>query len=138
MGTTGIKHGIHDRVLANRLTEFRTAYIDKSQTKAAKKIGITQTNLSNMENSISPIKSDVIKTLSEVFGMSNEWFFHGIGKAKSATPDKKDLITDIAQMKESVLMLTKDIKILKATQNHLIKIIENLQKEVAELKQDKN
>ncbi|MBB6131800.1 helix-turn-helix domain-containing protein [Mucilaginibacter lappiensis] len=123
---------INDIDLANRLKVFRTTYIDKSQNKAAKKLEVSQGNLSNMELGKIPIRYDFVKKLVDGYGLNQEWFTSGKGKAVDKGTRKKVVITDMETLNTEFETLKNLMKILEANQNHLIGIVE---RQAAQLKQ---
>ncbi|MBB6109770.1 hypothetical protein SAMN05421821_105188 [Mucilaginibacter lappiensis] len=123
---------INDIDLANRLKVFRTTYIDKSQNKAAKKLEVSQGNLSNMELGKIPIRYDFVKKLVDNYGLNQEWFTSGKGKAADKGTRKKTVITDMETLNTEFETLKNLMKILEANQNHLIGIVE---RQAAQLKQ---
>jgi transcriptional regulator with XRE-family HTH domain len=120
----------HDKILANRLQVFRKQYIDKSQNKAAEKLGIPQSTLSFMESGKLAIRFEFIDKLVKGWKLNADWFRTGNGNPIDKTPPKENLITDINALNEEMLLLKKQILILEVKQNKFIEQIERLLKQL--------
>jgi transcriptional regulator with XRE-family HTH domain len=123
----------HEKEFADRLTVFRQQYVDKSQTEAAKKLGVSQTGLWYMEHHQAPIKFEFISKLVKEYGLNQEWFSTGKGKPQAAAAAKANLITDLGALATEIELLKKYVKIMEVNQNHFIKLIERQGKQIEEL-----
>lgn len=131
---TVVPQAIHDKTLAKRLAEFRKSYIDKSQNQAAVKLGIAQSALSYMESGKMPIKYEFITQLVKEYGLNQDWLSNGNGKPTEKNPPKANLLTDINALNLEIASLKKFIKILEINQTHILKRMEQMEKELANKK----
>lgn len=120
----------HDPIIANRLKIFREQYIDKSQNQASKKLGIAQSALSYMENGMTPIYFKFISQLVKEFHLNQDWLTTGNGKPTEKNPSKPTLLTDLNALNEELSLLKKQIQMMEANQNYMLKIINELRGEI--------
>lgn len=100
-----------DKELAIRLKEVRSME-RLSQVEMAEKLGINRMTYTNYELGTRRISEKLPKKLNKVFGVSEVWFYTGIGKMKFN--DKAPaLTTDIREMKEMITTLTARVKYLE-------------------------
>jgi transcriptional regulator with XRE-family HTH domain len=123
--TPGVAQPIHDKTLANRLRLFREQYIDKSQTQAAKKLGIAQSTLSFMEICKLPIRYEFIVQLVKEFGLNQAWFDTGHGKPQSKEQPKGGLLTDLNELNLQLDIIQRALKKMELNNLYLLKIINN-------------
>jgi transcriptional regulator with XRE-family HTH domain len=121
----------NEKIFADRLKVFRKQYVHKSQIQAAKLLKVSQSYLWYMENGQGPISYEFLKRLQDSFGLNMEWFGQGHGKPTEKEPKKANLVTDINALNMEIESLKNGIKILEATQNHLLKRMIAMEQEIA-------
>ena len=117
-----------DKTYANRLAMFRQEHVHKSQTKAAKLLGMSQPNLSFIERAMTPINFQVISKLVTDFNLNLEWFTTGNGNPLTNASEKPQLVTDIKTLLAEMNSLKKYIRIMELNQTQLFNKIEELEK----------
>lgn len=129
--TTVLANEYHDKTFAKRLKNFRQQYIHKRQITASEMLNIAQSSLSYMESGKSPIKIEFLSLLIEKFDLNQEWLFTGTGNPTSKKTPKPAASLDLKNLNEELALLKKQIQIMELNQDHLLKIVSNLEKKLA-------
>lgn len=77
--------------MLERLRELRR-YLELNQTDFAKKLGLTQTAYSMIENGNRPLSQKHIKVICSEFGISENWICNGNGDMFTKSPHEKELL----------------------------------------------
>lgn len=78
--------------MLNRLKDIRKA-LGLNQTDFAKRIGLTQTAFSMIENGYRPISEKHIKLICSGFGVNEGWFRTGKGEMFLTSPYEKEFLS---------------------------------------------
>lgn len=124
---------IFDKDIAKRLYEFRTIFVDKSQRKAAEKLGITNAWLSYAESGQRRVRMDLVEKLVKDYDLNSEWFTTGKGPKQTKNPEKPTAASSLSAVHQEVLIIKKTLTIFEANLTHAFKLIETQGKVIEEL-----
>lgn len=119
--------------LANRMRLFRSTHIEKSQSAAAKKLGLPQSVVSKLESGMGVPTYKTIKAYIEKYHLNEEWLRTGLGDMQDIPkPAESGLLgTSVSELKKAneelqakVLVMEKTIKIMEVNQTQFINRIE--------------
>ena len=130
---TTIKPSV-DQAAAKRLNAFIRAHIHKTNRQAAIVLDENESGLWKMINGHSKINMVLIKKLVKDYKLNVEWLQTGKGSDVLKESPQKTIITDFNQLSADMNTLEKQLKIVNLTVEHLMKRIEQQDREIAELK----
>ncbi len=122
-----------DLKMAERFHYFRKKYVDENMVKAADKIGISKTWISNVESGQRPINNlKVVNSLITKFGLNQEWLATGQGDEKKE-PQVSTETTKIRDVHQDVVTIERSLKILQNNINKMFDILEKQNKIIEQL-----
>lgn len=76
-----------------------------TQAEFAQMLDVKQPVISKYISGLLDVPLDVIKFLHRKYQMSYEWFFEGIGSMKVKEVDKKNLVSDLNDLRDTLSVL---------------------------------
>lgn len=117
-------------IFLKNFKKFRIKHIDKVQTAAADKLGITKGHLSNIENGSKRPSLELIEKLIRDYHINIEWLSTGLGNEQTSGPGKATAATSLGQAHTDIMVMQQAMKIFHVNTNKLYDIIEQQQKQI--------
>lgn len=115
-----------------RLKYFREKFIHKSQTEAAKLMGVSQASLSHVETFKRPVPGHYYDILANKYNINEAWLRSGDGTPQAKGVPVKNNLTTLTDMGTEIAALKREVAVLKVNQNLLLGFVERLIKTLSE------